>query len=242
MKKIEYIPAIDLIDGQCVRLTQGDYRKKKVYHSDPVQQAKIFEQAGLRRLHLVDLDGARQRKPVNLAVLERIKRQTDLIVDFGGGIASLQDLQSAFAAGADMVTAGSIAVKQPEVVHDWLTRFSAQRIILGADVKDGHIAIHGWQQQSAWSIVEFIRSYLPFGIQTVICTDVSRDGMLQGPNFELYAELRRQFPQLQLIASGGVRQKNDLNRLQTLGVDGVIFGKAFYEGKISLEELREKTR
>ncbi len=237
MKKLTLIPAIDLIDGQCVRLTQGDYREKKVYHSDPVQQAKIFEQAGLQRLHLVDLDGARQRQPVNLAVLERIKRETHLIVDFGGGISSRQALQSALNAGADMVTAGSIAVKQPELVGEWLKTFGAQRIILGADVKGRHIAIHGWQEETSLNLFAFMRSYVPHGIKTVICTDVSRDGLLQGPNLELYAALRREFPQLELIASGGVQGVNDFNRLQAIGVDGVIFGKAFYEGKITFKEL-----
>ncbi len=239
MKKLTLIPAIDLIDGHCVRLTQGDFKAKKVYAADPVQQAKMFEQAGLQRLHLVDLDGVRRREPVNLSVLEQIKKETGLIVDFGGGISSQQALQSVLDAGADMVTAGSIAVKQPDLVKQWLEHFGPQRIILGADVKGERIAIHGWQEESPLDLFAFIRSYVPHGIKTVICTDVSRDGMLQGPNFELYAALRREFPQLELIASGGVQGTNDFNRLQALGVDGVIFGKAFYEGRITLEEIRD---
>ncbi len=236
--KITLIPAIDIIDGQCVRLTKGDYRTKKVYFNDPVAQAQWFEQNGFKRLHLVDLDGARQRKPVNLDVLERIKRSTGLTVDFGGGIASKEALQMALNAGADMVTAGSIAVKQPDLVKQWLEYFGSERIILGADVKNRFIAIHGWQEETALNLFEFIESYIPFGIKTVICTDVSRDGMLQGPNLKLYATLRRRFPRLEIIASGGVKEAQDFDRLQKIGVDGVIFGKAFYEGRITVEAIR----
>ncbi len=239
-KKITLIPAIDIIDGQCVRLTKGDYRTKKVYFNDPVAQAQWFEQNGFKRLHLVDLDGARQRQPVNLHVLEDIKRRTALTVDFGGGIASRESLQSVLNAGADMVTAGSIAVKQPDLVWQWLAHFGPQRILLGADVKNRFIAIHGWQEKTQIEIFTFVQSFVNTGVKTMICTDVSRDGMLQGPNLELYAALRARFPKLKIIASGGVKEVQDFDRLQKIGVDGVIFGKAFYEGRITVEEIRNR--
>ena len=235
--RLTLIPAIDIIDGQCVRLTKGDFDAKTIYATYPVDQAKIFEQAGIKRLHLVDLDGAKQRNPVNLQVLEKIKKSTQLIVDFGGGVQSSDALRQVFAAGADMVTAGSIAVKQPDLVKQWLQQFGPERIILGADVKNRFIAIHGWQEKTQTDVFNFVEFYLSSGIKTVICTDVSRDGMLQGPNLQLYDELRQRFPNLEIIASGGVKSVEDFVKLQKSGIDGVIFGKAFYEGKITLEEI-----
>ncbi len=234
------IPAIDLMDGRCVRLTQGAYNTKKVYSMDPLEQAKLFEDVGLKRLHLVDLDGAQQGRVVNWPVLEKIKKHTGLVVDFGGGIRSNDDVQKVVEAGADFFTIGSIAVKNPSLVENWLQSFGADKIILGSDVKNERIAIHGWQEQSSWTVFELIAFYLPKGIKTVICTDVSRDGMLQGPNIELYRKLRKRYPDLHIIASGGVQGIEDFKALEQVGVDGVIFGKAYYEGRIRLELLREQ--
>ncbi len=234
---LEIIPAIDLIDGQCVRLTQGDYQQKKVYHSDPVAMAQEFEAAGIRRLHLVDLDGAKARQVVNLEVLRNIARATNLTIDFGGGVQSEEDLKKVLDAGASQVTAGSLAVKQPDLVADWLERYGAERIILGADVLNGNIAIHGWQEESEQKIEQFLKSYMEKGARYCICTDVSKDGLLQGTALELYQRLRQQFPQLQLIASGGVRSLEELQALEAMGCYGVIIGKALYEGHLTLEAL-----
>ncbi len=239
MKKLELIPAIDLIDGQCVRLKQGLYESKTVYAKDPVEQAKIFADFGFRRLHLVDLDGAREGRVVNLNVLEGIKKHTNLTVDFGGGIRSSEDVRNVFQAGADFLTAGSIAVKNPALVENWLQTFGPEKIILGADVKNERIAIHGWQEQTQWTIFEFIEFYLPKGVKTVICTDVARDGMLQGPNLELYKTLLQRFKDLQVIASGGVQSAEDFAALEKIGLHGVIFGKAYYEGRIRPETLKD---
>ncbi|MFK7797641.1 MAG: 1-(5-phosphoribosyl)-5-[(5-phosphoribosylamino)methylideneamino]imidazole-4-carboxamide isomerase [Aureispira sp.] len=236
---LEIIPAIDLINGQCVRLTQGDYQQKKVYNSDPVAMAKEFEAAGITRLHLVDLDGAKARKVINLEVLKKIAKATNLIIDFGGGVQSEEDLQKVLDAGATQVTAGSLAVKQPEVVAEWLERYGAERIILGADVRNGHIAIHGWQEESEQKIAQFLEGYTQKGAQYCICTDVSKDGLLQGTALGLYQQLRTQFPDLKLIASGGVKTIEELVALQEMGCYGVIIGKALYEGYISLEALQD---
>jgi phosphoribosylformimino-5-aminoimidazole carboxamide ribotide isomerase len=236
---LEIIPAIDLINGQCVRLTQGDYQQKKVYNSDPVAMAQEFEAAGIRRLHLVDLDGAKARKVINLQVLENIAKATNLVIDFGGGVQSEEDLRKVLDAGAAQVTAGSIAVKQPKVVAEWLERYGAERIILGADVRNGNIAIHGWQEESEQKIAQFLESYTQKGAQYCICTDVSKDGLLQGTALGLYQQLRTQFPDLKLIASGGVKTIEELVALQDMGCYGVIIGKALYEGYISLDALQD---
>lgn len=231
------IPAIDIIDGKCVRLTQGDYNQKKEYASDPLEVAKAFENAGLKRLHVVDLDGAKASKIVNGKTLQSITKNTNLHVDFGGGVKSSEAIEEAFEAGAAQITAGSIAVKNQALVKEWLQHFGPEKIILGADVKDGEIRTHGWQEGSGLNIFSFLEEYLKAGAQYVICTDVSKDGLLQGPSFELYGEIMEKFPEIKLIASGGVSCLEDLKRLNEQGVYGTIVGKAFYEGKISLEEL-----
>lgn len=232
------IPAIDIIDGKCVRLTQGDYSTKKIYNEDPVAAALEFEAMGLRYLHVVDLDGARSGTIKNERVLQEISRQTSLQVDFGGGIKSEEDLQKALDAGAEQVTCGSIAVKHPELVLRWLEKFGRDKIILGADVSEGYIAVSGWQEKTTLAIEDLLHMYIDDGMKYVICTDISSDGMLKGPNFELYSGLLETFPGLHLIASGGVSSTDDLKRLQDLGIEGVIIGKALYEGSIDLEELK----
>ncbi|EMR03372.1 1-(5-phosphoribosyl)-5-[(5-phosphoribosylamino)methylideneamino]imidazole-4-carboxamide isomerase [Cesiribacter andamanensis] len=231
------IPAIDLIGGACVRLTQGDYDQKTEYNSDPLAVAKEYESAGLRRLHLVDLDGAKQRKIVNLPVLERIASQTGLQVDFGGGVQSDEDLQAAFAAGAHQITGGSIAVRQPEMFARWLQQWGPERIILGADVRGREIAIGGWQEGGGIELMPFLQKYSAMGVRYVICTDVSKDGLLQGPSLRLYQEILAEFPGLHLIASGGVATLDDLHQLRDIGCWGCIVGKAIYENRISIEEL-----
>ncbi|MGH1336150.1 MAG: 1-(5-phosphoribosyl)-5-[(5-phosphoribosylamino)methylideneamino]imidazole-4-carboxamide isomerase [Aureispira sp.] len=235
---LEIIPAIDLINGQCVRLTQGDYQQKKVYNNDPVAMAQEFEAAGITRLHLVDLDGAKARKVMNLEVLRKIAQGTNLTIDFGGGVQSEEDLQKVLEAGATQVTAGSLAVKQPEIVVDWLERYGTERIILGADVLNGNIAIHGWQEESEENITIFLERYTQKGVEYCICTDVSKDGLLKGTALELYQELRLGFPDLKLIASGGVRTLAELVALKEMGCYGVIIGKALYEGHLPLSALR----
>ncbi len=236
---IQIIPAIDIIDGKCVRLTQGDYNQKKEYHSNPVEVAKMFEDAGIKRLHVVDLDGAKKKQIVNHKVLEGITGATNLSVDFGGGLQSDEDLKIAFDAGAKQITAGSIAVKDPKKVQDWLQKFGADKIILGADAKDGMVAVHGWQETSELSIQQLMNQFIPFGISYSICTDVAKDGLLQGPSFDLYAKLGAEFPQINWIASGGVSKFSDLELLNEMGVYGVIVGKAFYEGIITLKQLAQ---
>ena len=235
---MDIIPAIDLINGQCVRLTGGDFARQTTYSADPVAQAQHFEQLGAKRLHLVDLDGARAREPRQLAVLERIAAHTKLHLDFGGGIQTTAAAEAAFNAGASQLTAGSIAVRQPELVREWLARFGADRILIGADFKDAYIAVSAWTEQSTQLLDEFIGSYLQAGATTFICTDVSRDGQLQGPALTTYTQLLQQYPTLQLIASGGVTTLSDLVALQAAGLAGAIIGKALYEGTISDADLQ----
>jgi len=234
---IELIPAIDLIDGKCVRLTQGDYDSKKIYNEDPLEVAKVFEDNGIRRLHVVDLDGAREGRIINYRVLERLATRTSLVIDFGGGLKSDYDLEIAFNSGAAMITGGSIAVKEPERFVSWIKQYGSRRIILGADVKNRKIAINGWQSTTEQELIPFIESYYQQGIRTVICTDISRDGMLQGPATDLYREIREALPEIYLIASGGVSSVKDIEELETAGIPAVIFGKAIYEGKIQLKDL-----
>lgn len=231
------IPAIDIIDGKCVRLTQGDYAQKKEYADDPVAVAQQFEAAGIQRLHVVDLEGAKASKLVNESTLRNITANTGLKVDFGGGVKSDEAIEIAFQAGAHQITAGSIAVKNPELVATWIRRYGAEKIILGADVKDEKIAINGWQEDSGLDLFNFLSEYVKQNVQYCICTDVSKDGLLQGPAFDLYQKIMDQFPELKLIASGGVANMDDLHRLREMGVYGTIVGKAYYEGHISLEEL-----
>ncbi len=234
---MQIIPAIDLIDAKCVRLTQGDYNQKTVYNEDPLEVALQFEDAGLTRLHLVDLDGAKAKKVINWKVLERIASKTNLVIDFGGGVRTDEDLRIVFDSGAAMVTAGSIAVTQPETVSQWLAKYGADKIILGADVKGQHIAIHGWQEKGGVKWPDFLANYTQKGITKVICTDVAKDGMLQGPSLGLYKDMLAEFPTLHLIASGGVSNMDDLYQLKEIGVAGTILGKAIYEGRVTLKEL-----
>lgn len=231
------IPAIDIIDGACVRLSQGDYALKKVYSEDPLEMAKRFEDHGLSYLHLVDLDGAKSGGIVNWRVLEAITTHTNLIVDFGGGIKGDEDIKIAMNAGAHQVTCGSIAVKEPATVEKWLRQYGPNKLILGADVMGEMIAVHGWQEKTTLSIEDLLHHYIPNGMDHVICTDVATDGMLQGPNFDLYRSILQIFPHIHLIASGGVHTMEDVRKLEEDGLEGVIIGKAIYEGKISLEDL-----
>ena len=234
---IELIPAIDLIDGKCVRLTQGDYDTKKIYNEDPLEVAKLFEDNGMRRLHVVDLDGAREGRIINYRVLERLATRTSLVIDFGGGLKSDQDLEIAFNSGAAMVTGGSIAVKEPERFTSWIKTYGSQKIILGADAKNRKIAINGWQSTTEKELIPYIEDYQKSGIRTVICTDISRDGMLQGPATGLYREIREALPEIYLIASGGISSIDDIEQLESAGIPAVIFGKAIYEGRIKLSDL-----
>ena len=235
--QIELIPAIDIIEGKCVRLTQGDYNSKKIYNENPVEVAREFADYGIRRLHIVDLDGAKSQHVVNHKVVEQIRQATDLLIDFGGGIKSDDDLHKAFDAGASMVTIGSLAVKQPETFLRWLSLFGSEHIILGADVKQGNISINGWQEEDGEQLVPFVRRYVDNGVKQVLCTDISKDGMLQGPSVDLYRQLLSTFPDLYLIASGGVSCIDDIKALDAAGVPAVVFGKAIYEGRINLSEL-----
>jgi len=234
---ITIIPAIDIIDGQCVRLTKGDYQTKKMYNENPLEIAKQFENAGIKRLHMVDLDGAREKHIVNWAVLEEVSKNTSLHVDFGGGLQSNEDLRIAFDCGANQITAGSIAVRNEAVVLEWIAKHGSDRIILGADVIDEKITISGWQEKTEIDLSTLVSKYMQVGIKTVICTDVSKDGMLEGPSFDLYSKIKKQFPELNIIASGGISSIEDVERLNELGIDGVIIGKALYEGRIDLQEL-----
>ena len=234
---MKIIPAIDLIDGQCVRLTKGDYATKKVYNSNPVEVAKQFEGSGIKYLHLVDLDGAKAQHIVNYKVLEEISHETKLHIDFGGGLKTDEDLRIAFESGADQVTGGSIAVKDPPKFENWLSKYGAERIILGADCIRRKIAVHGWQEESDMEVVSFIDAYVQKGVRNVVCTDISKDGMLQGPSFELYTEILNKTPLINLIASGGVSRYEELPKLADLGCSAVIIGKAIYEGKITIKQL-----
>jgi len=232
------IPAIDIIDGKCVRLTKGDYSTQKIYNQNPVEAAKEFEAAGIQYLHLVDLDGARSGSIVNHKVLNDVATQTNLIIDFGGGVKSDADLKIAFDNGANQITAGSIAVKNPEEVYKWIAKYGTEKIILGADCLNRKIAIQGWQDSTDLDVIDFIKNYKIKGISNVICTDISKDGMLQGAANELYTEILDNV-NINLIASGGVTTINDVLQMQKIGCEGVIIGKAIYEGNVTLTQLRE---
>lgn len=234
---IELIPAIDIIDGKCVRLTKGDYDQKKVYNEDPAAVAQEFERLGFKRLHVVDLDGAKSKHIVNDAVLRAITSSTSLIVDFGGGIKTEEDIEKAFAAGASMVTLGSIAVNNPELCAAWVEKYGAAKIVLGADVRNGKISINGWKEDSAEELIPFLHRYVKMGIRNVLCTEISRDGMLQGTAVDLYRSIMAEFPDLHLIASGGVSSNEDIDDLEKNGIPAVVFGKAFYEGRIDISKL-----
>lgn len=234
---IELIPAIDIIDGKCVRLTKGDYDTKKIYNEDPVSVAKEFEANGIRRLHVVDLDGARSKHIVNDKVLQRIARETNLVIDFGGGIKTDEDVARAFEAGAHMITIGSIAVTDPERSMEWLHKYGPEHIVLGADVRNGRVSINGWKEDSQEELIPFLDRYLSEGMRNVLCTDISKDGMLQGPAIALYRQVMEHYPDCHLIASGGVSSMDDIRALEAAGIPAVVFGKAIYEGKIKLEEL-----
>ena len=235
---IELIPAIDIIDGQCVRLTKGDYQQKTVY-GQPLEMAKEFERIGFQRLHVVDLDGAKSKHIVNDGVLRSITTETRLTVDFGGGIKTDEDLEKAFEAGAQMVTVGSIAVTQPELFMGWLKKYGPERMILGADVRNGKISINGWKEDSTEDLLPFLRKYVDAGVSNVLCTEISKDGTLAGPAISLYQQVMAEYPQLHLIASGGVSSIDDIHALDEAGIPAVVFGKAIYEGKIDLRSLCE---
>ena len=240
MNSIELIPAIDIINGQCVRLTKGDYDQKTVYSDSPADVAKGFEELGFSRLHVVDLDGAKSKHIVNDQVLRSITETTTLTVDFGGGIKTDEDISKAFSAGAKMVTVGSIAVQQPELCFKWLEQYGADRIILGADVRHGKISINGWKEDSEEDLLPFLKKYVDRGIRNVLCTEISKDGTLQGPATDLYRHIMQEYPQLHLIASGGVSSISDIRALEAAGIPAVVFGKAIYEGRIDLKELKNK--
>lgn len=239
MKKIQIIPAIDLIDGKCVRLQQGDYGQKTTYYDNPLEVAKMFEQAGIQRLHLVDLDGAKGQHMINHKVLETIASKTNLIIDFGGGLKSDKDIEIAFNSGASMVTGGSIAVKNRDVFLGWLKKYGSGKIILGADARDGEVSISGWLEKTKLPVIDFIKDYFEVGIRKVISTDIERDGMLSGPSVQLYKEIHDEIPEVELIASGGIASMEDIYVLAEMDIPGVITGKAIYEGKISLKEIEE---
>ncbi|SKB74818.1 1-(5-phosphoribosyl)-5-[(5-phosphoribosylamino)methylideneamino] imidazole-4-carboxamide isomerase [Soonwooa buanensis] len=232
------IPAIDIIDGKCVRLSQGDYSTKKIYNENPLEVAKEFEDFGIEYLHLVDLDGAKSKQIVNYNILEQITSKTNLKVDFGGGIKSDDDVRIAFECGANQITGGSIAVQNPTLFEEWILKYGNEKIILGADAKDRKVATHGWLETSELDVVEFIKNYKQKGIEYVICTDIAKDGMLQGASNDLYAEILEN-TEVKLIASGGVSSIDDLIKLKELGCEGAILGKAIYEGRILLKDLKQ---
>lgn len=232
------IPAIDIIDGKCVRLTKGDYTTKKIYNENPLEIAKSFEDNGIQFLHVVDLDGAKSNRIINYKILEKLASQTTLAIDFGGGLKSEKDVEIAFESGAKQITGGSIAAKNRSEFVGWINRFGAEKVILGADCKDRKIATDGWLEESDTDVIEFIQSYEENGIRDVISTDISKDGMLKGPSIKLYKDILNQ-TQVSLIASGGVSNINDLYRLKEIGCSGVIIGKAIYEGRITMKELSE---
>lgn len=231
------IPAIDIIDGKCVRLSKGDYDTKKIYNEHPLEVAKEFEASGIKYLHLVDLDGAKSKHIVNHKVLEQIASQTGLQIDFGGGLKTDVDLRIAFNSGATQITGGSIAVKDRETFTGWINTYGSEKIILGADAMDEKVAVSGWQEESKEALLPFIQSYLEKGIQYVICTDISKDGMLEGPSFDLYDKILKESKDIKLIASGGISAFDELPRLAKMGCEGVIIGKAIYENRISLKQL-----
>lgn len=234
---MEIIPAIDVINGKCVRLTQGDYSQKKEYHDSPLEMAKRFEQAGISRLHLVDLDGAKQKQIINKDVLKAIAEGTSLNIDFGGGVQTNAAIEEAFFLGAHQVTGGSIAVKNQNLFESWISRFGGEKVILGADAKNRKIAISGWEETTEIELIDFIKGYHAKGISYVICTDVAKDGLLQGPSLDLYKDILSEIPGVKLIASGGVSEVKDLEKLAEIGVYGTIVGKAYYEGRITLGQL-----
>jgi len=237
---IELIPAIDIIGGQCVRLVKGDYAQKKVYGDNPVAVAKEFERLGIKRLHVVDLDGAKSKHVVNEAVLQAITSATTLAVDFGGGIKTDEDATKAFDSGASMITVSSTAVTCPDLFQSWIERYGAHRIILAADVRDGKIAINGWKENSSKDLFEFLGQYIKKGVTNVLCTDISRDGTLTSPSTGLYRDIKKRFPDIYLIASGGVASNDDIAALDDAGIDAVVFGKAYYEGRIDITKLSTK--
>lgn len=234
---IELIPAIDIINGQCVRLTKGDYNQKKVYNNNPVEVAIHFEELGFKRLHVVDLDGAKSKHIVNDGVLKEITKATNLTVDFGGGIKTKNDIEKAFEAGASMVTIGSVAVTNRQLFLEWIEMYGAERLILGADVRNGKISINGWKEDSSEELLPFLKQYVDKGVRNVLCTEISKDGTLQGPAINLYKDIMKAYPQLHLIASGGVSSNEDITDLNNAGIPAVVFGKAFYEGKIDIKSL-----
>ena len=234
---IELIPAIDIINGQCVRLTKGDYHQKTVYNDDPVKVAQEFERMGFSRLHVVDLDGAKSHHIVNTDVLRRIANTTHLIIDFGGGIKSDEDIHMAFECGAQLVTIGSIAVQQPALFTKWLKEYGANRIILGADVRNGLVSINGWKEDSSEELLDFLKFYVNHGVRNILCTEISKDGTLTGPATELYKQILSAYPDIHLIASGGVSSSEDIITLEKEGIPAVVFGKAYYEGRINVDEL-----
>lgn len=236
---IELIPAIDIIEGKCVRLTKGDYDTKKVY-GNPVEIAQEFEQLGFKRLHVVDLDGAKSKHVVNDATLRAITKATNLTVDFGGGVKTEDDLKKAYDAGATLVTAGSIAITNPEFYLDWLEKYGADHLILGADARNGRVSINGWKEDSDVMLSDFLTRYMQAGTRNVLCTDISKDGMLQGPSIDLYREVMLAHPQCHLIASGGVSSIQDIDALEAAGIPAVVFGKAIYEGRIDMKELSKR--
>ncbi len=237
LKKMRIIPAIDIIEGKCVRLSKGDYDTKIIYNENPLEVAKSFEAHGIEYLHLVDLDGAKSSKIVNYKILEQIATQTSLKIDFGGGLKSDDDLRIAFESGANQITGGSIAVKNRAIFEKWISEYGSEKIILGADAKDEKIAVSGWLEESNEDLVPFIQDYQTKGIQYVICTDIAKDGMLQGPSFDLYSKILAEAKGVKLIASGGISTFDELPKLAELGCEGTIIGKAIYEGRISLKQL-----
>ena len=239
---IEIIPAIDIIDGKCVRLTQGDYAQKKIYNEDPLEVAKQFEGIGIRRLHLVDLDGAKAGKVMNWKVLENIADKTKLVVDFGGGIKTDETIQQVFSSGASIATIGSVAVKDTERFFGWVNKFGADKILLGADVKGENIAIGGWLEETKFSVFDFIEVNISKGVKNIFCTDVSKDGLLEGASVELYKKIISKNPEINLVASGGVSSMKDVVELGEMGCKGVIIGKAIYELRITIEEIKEYQR
>lgn len=234
------IPAIDVIEGKCVRLTKGDYSTKKVYNENPLEVAKMFEDSGIEFLHVVDLDGAKASQIINYKVLEQIATKTNLKIDFGGGLKTNEDLKIAFESGANQITGGSIAVKNSSIFESWITSFGSEKIILGADCNNEKIAVSGWLEESDLKVIPFIQGYIEKGIQYVICTDISKDGMLEGPSFDLYKRILAETnDSIKLIASGGISQFDELPKLVELGCEGVIIGKAIYENRISLKQLEQ---
>ena len=237
MSQIELIPAIDIIQGKCVRLTKGDYERKTVYNNDPVEVARQLEAEGFKRLHVVDLDGAKSKHIVNGEILRRISSSTRLTIDFGGGIKSDDDIRLAFDNGASMVTVGSLAATHPDVFIRWMKEYGAERMILGADVRNGLISINGWKEDSGIPLLPFLKDYIDEGVRKVLCTEISKDGTMRGPAIDLYKEIMSHYPQLHLIASGGVSCTEDIEQLEREGIPAVVFGKAYYEGKIDIERL-----